>query len=132
MGLDETQAAYDAALRRVISDVTATTDLRPDIAVDFTEPETQYRFENRHWSSLPEAENEEVAAAALADRVQDDVLDELWGSAWPDCPGHPHPANPVLLNEKAVWSCPADARPICAIGELHAARGRRSRRNGRR
>ena len=36
MDLDRAQATYDGALRRVIADLTSTTELRPDVVVDFT------------------------------------------------------------------------------------------------
>src|SRR3954447_7213000 len=106
MGLDEVQAAYDEALRRVLADVAATTPLRPDIAVDFTE-EMPYRFEDRHWSSLLRTEDPEEASVQLADHVQDDVLEELRGPAWPPCPmAHPRPAKAELVAGRAGWTCP--------------------------
>src|SRR5438552_16575585 len=98
MGLDEVQAAYDEALRRVLADVAATTPLHPDIAVDFTEESTPYRFEDRHWSSLPRTEDPEEAALQLAGHVQADILEELWAPACPPGPmAHPHPAKAPLV-----------------------------------
>lgn len=38
MELDQAQAAYDVAHRRVMSDLASTTGLGPDVAVDFTDP----------------------------------------------------------------------------------------------
>src|SRR5947209_2356678 len=94
MGVDEVQAAYDKALRRVLAALARTTDIAVAITVDFTEPELQYSYGTTHQSALPGTDDAESAAAELADRVQDDVLDELWGPPWPACPGHSHPAAP--------------------------------------
>jgi hypothetical protein len=45
MELDRAQTAYDAALRRVMSDLTGTTDLHPSVVVDLSDAEgLQYRF----------------------------------------------------------------------------------------
>jgi hypothetical protein len=52
--LDRAQAIYDVALRRVMTDLTGTTELRPDVVVDFTDPtELPYSYKSEgggsHW-----------------------------------------------------------------------------------
>lgn len=123
MELDEVQATYDLALRRVMADVTGTTELRPDVVVDFTDPsDLQYWYKSEHGgshgASLGRDEDEESATVRLADLVQDDVLDELWGPAWPICPGHSHPAQPALDDDQATWVCPRSQHPLARIGTL--------------
>jgi hypothetical protein len=123
MELEEVSAAYDEALRCVMSDLTGTTDLSPDVVVDFTDPgDLQYWY--RPWdgssrgSSLMLDEDGEAATVRLADLIQDDALEELWGTAWPTCPGHNHPAQPSLQDGRATWVCPRSHRPLAPIGDL--------------
>jgi hypothetical protein len=57
MERDQAQATYDVALRRVMSDLTSTTELRPDVVVDFTDPrELHYWYQSEgggsHGASL--------------------------------------------------------------------------------
>jgi dephospho-CoA kinase len=57
----------------------------------------------------------------VADFLQDQVFDQLaetWGEARPPCPGHPHPANPVLLEQEAWWVCPRTGDRLGRIGSL--------------
>jgi hypothetical protein len=123
MELEEVQAAYDEALRRVMSDLTGTTDLRPEVVVDFTDPgDLQYWYRpgdgSSHGSSLMLDEDEEAATVRVADLIQDDALEELWGAAWPICTGHSHPAQPTLQDGRATWACPRSHRPMATIGTL--------------
>lgn len=56
----------------------------------------------------------------IADIVQDEVTDELWG-AWPLCPLHGnHPLAPRELSGDASWVCPKTDQPISQIGQLEA------------
>jgi hypothetical protein len=56
---------------------------------------------------------------AIAYYLQDHVFDtEPWGEARPICPGHPHPPDPRIIDEKAVWICPRDGRMLAPIGHL--------------
>lgn len=123
MELDQAQATYDIALRRVMADLTSTTELRPDVSVDFTDPsELQYWYKSEgggsHGSSLGLNEDEESATVRLADLIQDDALDDLWGLAWPSCPGHSHPAQPALHDGRATWVCPRSGEALAIIGTL--------------
>jgi hypothetical protein len=55
----------------------------------------------------------------IADGFQEQVFPELhgsWGEARPECPGHPHPAEPEIIDGEAWWICPRDERPIKLIG----------------
>ena len=139
MGLRLVQAAYDEALERVLHDLgTANMPLVFTVTVDFTASfdaagrlevevndgtdlpyffEVQGRF-GWHRSTLVATEEAEEATVHLADRFQDDVLDALWGPAWPECEGHAHPAVPRLEDEVASWCCPASGLVLCRIGEF--------------
>ena len=119
MGVDEVQAAYDDALHRVLADLSRTTTIRTPVSVDFTEQGFPYSFGTRHQSWLPRVEDAELATVELADRLQEDVLEELWGRPWPMCPGHPHPCAPALVDEVAVWRCPDDDMVVERIGGLN-------------
>ena len=56
-------------------------------------------------------------ATDIAFQVQDDVTDEIWG-AWPVCPVHQHPMSPRIVEETAMWACPAEADVAVPIGRL--------------
>jgi hypothetical protein len=121
--LDQVQATYDKALRRVMTDLTETTDLRPSVIVDFTDPgEVQYWYHpgdsSCHGSSLYLDDDEESATVTLAELIQDDVLEDLWGPTWPVCPGHSHPAEPTLQDGQATWVCPRSYHRLATIGTL--------------
>jgi hypothetical protein len=123
MELDQSQATYDVALQRVMSDLTKTTELRPEVAVDFSDPdELHYRYRSEgggsHGASLAWEDDEESATVRLADLVQDDVLEDLWGPTWPTCPSHSHPAQPTLHGGQATWVCPSADRALAIIGTL--------------
>lgn len=124
MELDGAQAAYDGALRRVMSDLTSTTDLRPSVVVDLRDTEgLHYRFRAEgssgiHGAGLGWYDDEEPATVRLADLVQEDALEELWGPSWPGCPGHSHPAEPTILDGRATWVCPRSRLALAIIGTL--------------
>ena len=118
---DRAQATYDRALRRVLADLTGTSELRPRVAVDFTDPsELQYWYKSEgggsHGALLRWTEDEETATVRLADLVQDDALDDLWGPVWPVCPGHTHPAQATLHDDRATWVCPRSRHVVALIG----------------
>lgn len=57
----------------------------------------------------------------LADQLQEQFFPETrgaWGQARPECPGHPHPAQPVVHAGEAWWECPETHGRIGRIGEL--------------
>lgn len=123
MGLDEVQGAYEVALDRLMADLASATSLAPDVRVDFTDPgDDQYAFidpdGSSHGTMLIPFEDVEAATVQLADPFQEDVLEMLWGPAWPSCPGHLHPAEPLLLNGLAVWQCPTTGALVGRIGSL--------------
>ncbi len=134
MTLDEVQAAYDEALRRVLR------DLPPDlvdatITVDFTSPDdSHYRFVRPdgtgHARSLAFTDDAEEATVAVADQVQEDVFETLWSASWPECRWHDHPAVPRLMDGQAVWVCARSGFKIAAIGDMTPVKHRR-RRNSR-
>jgi hypothetical protein len=117
------QETYDRALRRVLADLTATNELGPTVTVDLADPRgLPYQYlattGGTHQHALTWCQDEEEAAVTLADLVQDDVFDELRGPVWPTCPGHNHPATPILLHGEAVWACPESCRQIATIGRM--------------
>lgn len=57
----------------------------------------------------------------IADWMQEQWFPETagaWGEARPECPGHTHPAAPVIDDDVAVWSCPKTGHVLARIGEL--------------
>ena len=68
-----------------------------------------------------EPEHEQVRM--VADRVQEWVIEELWGRAptnWPPCPQHPdtHPLTPAATRGLAEWVCPTDGTAVVPVGDL--------------
>jgi hypothetical protein len=59
-----------------------------------------------------------AVAGFLQEQEFDGQSRELWGKAWPECPGHPHPPEPSVVDDKGVWVCPRDGRVLAAIGYL--------------
>ena len=141
MGLFLVQSAYESALGRLLDDLavaavphefTVTVDfsatfdaagVHPIDAVEGTD--LPYFFvahdgTKKHWSALVPTEDEEEAAICLAIQFQDDVLQELRGTAWPRCGEHPHPADPRLIYEVATWCCPMTGSDVGRIGELQS------------
>lgn len=56
-----------------------------------------------------------------ADWLQEQVFPETqgaWGEARPECPGHPHPASPRLLDGGAWWVYPVSDRRVGRIGQF--------------
>jgi hypothetical protein len=60
--------------------------------------------------------------AWLADQVQDWEVEELAAAGrpatWPECPQHPgtHPLSAVVLDDVAVWQCPAAGTVAFRVG----------------
>lgn len=70
----------------------------------------------------------------VADRVQDDIIEQLWpahATNWPACPAHPrtHPMRPAVVDGHAVWAC-IDGTVYARIGSLFRSRhqARRARK----
>lgn len=123
MDLGQVQATYEGALHRVMSDLTVTTGLRPNVVVDLTDPDgLPYRYQanggSGHGAALVWDDDEESATVTLADLVQGDALEELWGPTWPTCPGHCHLAQPTLQERHATWVCPRSQSRLATIGSL--------------
>ncbi|MCP3804397.1 hypothetical protein NLX83_34530 [Allokutzneria sp. A3M-2-11 16] len=57
--------------------------------------------------------DDEDVCAAVADRLQEMMIDYLFG-AWPECPGHGHPAASRRL-AGAVWVCPTEGEKHFAV-----------------
>ena len=62
---------------------------------------------------------------AVADQVQEWVIEELWtvgATNWPQCPHHPesHPLSAATRDGVGVWACPTDTTAISIIGGLAA------------
>jgi hypothetical protein len=60
-------------------------------------------------------------AVGLADYLQERFFPEswtAWGRARPPCPSHPHPAEPVLIDGDAWWTCPRDGHLVARFGAL--------------
>src|SRR4051794_4437225 len=117
-----TAAAFRSALATALGDfqhptpVDLTLDVEGGELVSVTGPDgscSGLRIE------APADEQELLVRAAYF--LQDQVFDQLpqaWGEARPPCPGHPHPADPQLLDGEAWWVCPVSAERIGRIGTL--------------
>jgi hypothetical protein len=57
------------------------------------------------------------ALASFTERVQDAVIDELWG-AWPPCPDHGHPLEVITEADRVTWVCPTGGIRSMDVGEL--------------
>ena len=42
-----------------------------------------------------------------------------WAQPRPECPGHPHPAVPELIDGESWWVCLTEGHPVARFGELH-------------
>ena len=87
--------------------------MAPDVA---EEDLLGYAFGGNERYPIPDGSPAEVTAE-LASLLQDEVIDEL-GSAWPVCPGHPHPMVAGWRDEMPVWRCPTDPTTSVPIGKL--------------
>jgi hypothetical protein len=60
--------------------------------------------------------------ARVADQVQEWAVEALWTAGrpatWPECPDHPdtHPLQAVVLDGRAVWTCPRTGQVVRDIG----------------
>ena len=72
--------------------------------------------------SVPAEANLADRVAALADQVQDFVVEDLprqnRSTAWPECPDHPnrHPLGAGVEGDHAVWRCPTTGSVVREIG----------------
>jgi hypothetical protein len=122
-----TPAAFDGqddfatAIRLLSADVRATTNLRPVIMVRFDDEKHMllYSFDGHQFGPL-RASTAAEAVMAIADLVQDDMIDNLW-PPWPPCPGHGHPAQAELRSGQPVWVCPGTGTLLSEIGHLSVA-----------
>lgn len=134
----------EAALHMVISDVESTTPLRERSAIlryddwifeDAQDPGS-WLFDGGDAESVGDDDDDDEFGLAcrfaghtfaldgdqtiadiatdIANQVQDDVTDEIWG-AWPVCPLHQHPMVPRIVGDTAMWTCPADADADVAV-----------------
>jgi len=62
---------------------------------------------------------------SLAEGLQEDLPESegAWGRACPPCPGHAHPARPIVRQDVAWWTCPRDHRRIARIGQQRERSG---------
>jgi hypothetical protein len=66
---------------------------------------------------LPEPDGSADAVAHVADRVQDEVMEEIV-TTWPPCPGHQHPLAVGGDDTLALWVCPGEGALSVPIGSL--------------
>lgn len=116
------------ALAPVLRDVEATTDVRLAIEngaqSEAQGPWVLVRVPDGSgtgvYLNLGDSESERIRA--VAEQVQDIVIEELWARAsnWPMCPSHrsAHPMQTMLIDDEAWWGCPADSSSVSRIGAL--------------
>jgi hypothetical protein len=112
------QAAFTEAARLVSADVYTTTTLRAPFTIHFDDDVEMflYTFSGHTFGPLV-ATSEPAPVVFLADLVQVDVIERFW-QPWPECPGHGHPARPVLRLGQPAWVCPQTDDLLAEIGRL--------------
>jgi hypothetical protein len=65
-------------------------------------------------------EPEVTLLVSLASGLQENIpeIASAWGQARPRCPGHTHPASPLVSQATAWWACPIDDHLIAQIGSF--------------
>lgn len=67
---------------------------------------------------------EDEQVAAIAEQVQEVVIEDLWiegqPTNWPQCPNHraTHPLTAATRDGVAVWICPTGGTTLARIGNL--------------
>lgn len=78
----------------------------------------QLWLEAGNWAvSLPEPDGATGAVVHVADKVQDEVMEELC-TTWPTCPGHGHPLEIGVSEGVPTWVCPVGGAVRAEIGAL--------------
>lgn len=67
--------------------------------------------------SLPQPHGDTDAIVHVADKVQDEVMEELC-TTWPTCRGHGHPLAIDASSDVASWVCPYGGGIVAEIGSL--------------
>lgn len=57
------------------------------------------------------------------DAVQTNIQDQFVDTAWPQCPGHPHPMEAFDDDDFATWRCPTTRGVIARVGALGELQG---------
>ena len=117
------------SLRTVLQDV-ATSGITL-IVDEGSEPDGYDAWQSTIWGgsgggtgiSVPLGVSLQEQLVAVADQIQEIVIEELWYSghsaSWPECPIHGgHPLKPVIAGPDAMWECPSDHTKLFMIGEL--------------
>lgn len=68
---------------------------------------------------LPDSLPDDEAIVRLAEQLQEEVWESTRGDPAPSCPGHVHPAKPMIVKRIPSWVCPRDGsiiNPILADG----------------
>jgi hypothetical protein len=112
------ETAFNEAARLISTDVYATSSLRLPLTIHFDDDRDMllYTFAGHTYGPL-EATSLVEAVVFLADLVQDDVIEKSW-QPWPECPGHGHPAQPLVRHDRPEWVCPHTGAPLSEIGHL--------------
>jgi hypothetical protein len=83
VGVDFVQLAYNGALSRLVADLPSELDPVPAVEIDLTDPhDLPYLYREGlsvHRSSLWLTDDEEEATLNLAEMLQNDILELLWG-----------------------------------------------------
>jgi hypothetical protein len=136
-GLHHLSPAAQRALTRVFADLNGAGIAAPTVSIEDAEADIPVTTGTARWSVtvhdpdeasltfwLGLEEDPAVQQVVVADTIQSWVIQNLALSqqpaVWPRCPNHPgtHPLQAELRRDDAVWICPKNGAPICAIGEL--------------
>lgn len=64
---------------------------------------------------IPDSLSDDEAIVRLAEQFQEEVWESNRGDPVPSCPGHVHPAKPMILKSTPYWVCPRDGSIIQPI-----------------
>lgn len=120
--------AIQEALEPVLRDVSATTDVSLTVgASDQADEHGPYVWigTSDGGATMVRINATDTVAervAAVADQVQEIVIEELWtrASNWPMCPAHrsTHPLQVGMTPAGPWWTCPTDRAAVAAVGDL--------------
>jgi hypothetical protein len=108
------------AIERVRRDIENTTPLRPRLEATRSpdRPDEWFLGFDGGMSTGGRPDTEQMAVS-LAGNIQDVLVLEGLGRAWPRCPGHGrHPLIATIHGDQAWWLCPHDRHPHYRIGWL--------------
>ena len=122
--LDPVPDRFLGALELVLGDLQRPEPIAPVCGwdgehVQFREPKFTW---GHGWGPSEQSLSSSEMAVEMAGELQEYFFcesDGAWAQARPECPGHPHPAVPELIDGESWWVCLTEGHPVARFGELH-------------